>query len=79
MSDSFDSFDVEEEEALRFELKAYLEDDGDIEADDVESMSYMMIRRKTVRGLILMLMMMMMMLLLLPLMMLLMLRTCDTQ
>ena len=59
---------------------AYLEDDGGIEADDVENMSYLMIRRKTVRGLILMLMMLpLMMLLLLPLMMLLMLRTCDTQ
>ena len=38
MSDTFDSFDVEEEEALRFEFKAYLEDVGGIEADDVENM-----------------------------------------
>ena len=37
MSDSFESFDLEEEEALRFELKAYLEDGGGIEADDVEN------------------------------------------
>ena len=38
MSDTFDSFDVEEEEALRFELKAYLEDGGGVEVDDVETM-----------------------------------------
>ena len=35
----FDSFDLEEEEALRFELKACLEDgDGGIEAVDVENL-----------------------------------------
>ena len=38
MSDSFDSFDLEEEEALRFEFKAYLEDGGGVEVDDVETM-----------------------------------------
>ena len=38
VSDSFGGFDLEEEEALRFEFLAYLEDGGGIEAVDVENL-----------------------------------------